>query len=184
MPSSQLQGPDGAPERRDDPDPSDPVPATPHASFAFQHRRLERRLRAHLMALVGADFAGSLAHLERWHAALLQHIEIEETLLLPALPAGARWGERIYRVEHERIRLLADAYLQRIRAATAQAPEGERARRAAVLALLDAAHALRHLLEHHHEREEMALAQELPAALQRRAWSRLQAADRAGPTVP
>ena len=39
-----------------------------------------------------------------------------------------------------------------------------------MLALLDAAHALRHLIENHHQREEMALAHELPAALQQAAW--------------
>jgi len=129
-------------------------------------------MHAHLLALVGADFAGALAHLQRWQRALARHIEIEETRLLPALPAGARWGERLYRVEHERIRLLADEYLQRMRAAAARAPRSVRVRRSLVLALLDAAHALRHLLEHHHEREEMALAQELPAALLQSAWGR------------
>ena len=129
-------------------------------------------MHAHLLDLVGADFAGALARLQRWHRALVRHIGIEETRLLPALPAGARWGERLYRVEHERIRLLADEYLQRMRAAAARAPRSVRARRRQVLALLDGAHALRHLLEHHHEREEMALALELPAALLQSAWGR------------
>jgi len=40
-----------------------------------------------------------------------------------------------------------------------------------VLLLLDAAHALRHVLEHHHEREEMALAHELPLDVQQAAWA-------------
>ena len=57
-----------------------------------------------------------------------------------------------------------------MQACAAQPPRSERARRQAVLALLDAAHALRHVLEHHHERENIALAQELPLALQQAAW--------------
>jgi hypothetical protein len=36
--------------------------------------------------------------------------------------------------------------------------------------LLDAAHALRHVLEHHHEREHTALAHELPLEVQEAAW--------------
>ena len=44
--------------------------------------------------------------------------------------------------------------------------------REAALNLLDAAHSLRHLLEHHHQREEMALALELPESLQQAAWRR------------
>ena len=47
----------------------------------------------------------------------------------------------------------------------------KQARRAAVLGLLDAAHALRHVLEHHHEREHQALAHELPESLQAAAWN-------------
>ena len=73
-------------------------------------------------------------------------------------------------LEHERIALLAEEYLAKVQACASQPPRSERARRQAVLALLDAAHALRHVLEHHHERENMALAQELPLALQQAAW--------------
>ena len=89
---------------------------------------------------------------QRWRADLAQHIEIENTRLLPHVPPGARWAARVYLVEHDRIALLADEYLLKVRAMAQQPPQGEQARRAAVLGLLDAAHALRHVLEHHHER--------------------------------
>ena len=36
---------------------------------------------------------------------------------------------------------------------------------------LDGVHSLRHVLDHHHQREETALAHELPAALQQAAWA-------------
>ena len=91
---------------------------------------------------------------------------------MPHVPANARWPARMYLLEHERIELLADEYATRVGALAARPPRGARTRGEAVLTLLDAAHALRHLLEHHHQREEMALAQELPPALQQAAWRR------------
>ena len=139
--------------------------------FEHQHERLEAQLHAHLLDVVGADFEGALRRLQRWRADLAQHIEIENTRLLPHVPPGARWAARVYLVEHDRIALLADEYLLKVRAMAQQAPQGEQARRAAVLGLLDAAHALRHVLEHHHEREHQALAHELPESLQAAAWN-------------
>ena len=132
---------------------------------------MEAQLHAHLLHVVGADFERARTALQRWRRALARHIDIENHRLLPHLPEGARWPARLYLLEHERITLLADEYAERVQAATAHAPQGRQARRHAVLNLLDAAHALRHLLEHHHQREEMALAQELPAALQAKAWA-------------
>ncbi|MCO5116367.1 MAG: hypothetical protein H6927_07100 [Burkholderiaceae bacterium] len=139
--------------------------------FEREHHRLDALLRAHLLAVVGQDFAGAQQKFVRWHRGLLRHIEIENTRLLPHVPAGARWDARIYLLEHERIALLAQEHAARMAALAQRAPRGEPARRRAALALLDAAHALRHLLEHHHQREEMALAHELPAALQAAAWA-------------
>lgn len=138
--------------------------------FEREHHRLDALLRAHLLAVVGLDFAGAQQKFERWHRGLLRHIEIENTRLLPHVPAGARWDARIYRLEHERIALLAQEHAARVAALAQRAPRSEIARRRPALALLDAVHALRHLLEHHHQREEMALAIELPASVQQAAW--------------
>lgn len=142
----------------------------PH--FEREHRRLDSLLHAHLLGVVGMDFPHAWRQLQRWRRALDRHIELEETDLLPCVPEGARWPARLYRLEHERIVLLADEYAMRVAALAARAPRGERARRAAALGLIDAAHAVRHLLEHHHQREEMALARELPEVLQQAAWTR------------
>lgn len=139
--------------------------------FEEQHERLDAQLHAHLLDVVGADFGGALQRLLAWRQELNRHTEIENTRLLPHVPEGARWAARVYLLEHERIALLADEYEQRVRAVVAQPPQGEQARRAAVLALLDGAHALRHVLEHHNERENIALAHELPLELQRAAWA-------------
>lgn len=145
------------------------TPPAPH-HFERQHERLDAVLHAHLLAVAGADFAGALRHLQHWHQGLQEHITIENTRLLPHVPAGARWAARVYLLEHERIALLADEYRERVQAVAQQQPQDEAGRRRAVLMLLDAAHALRHVLEHHHEREEQALAQELPPDVQEAAW--------------
>lgn len=138
--------------------------------FEHQHAALDAQLHAHLLDLVGGDFAAALQRFDAWRSGIAAHIAIENTRLLPHVPAGARWAARVYLLEHERITLLADEYRERLQAAACAAPTTEQARREAVLALLDAAHALRHVLEHHHAREEQALAQELPEALQAAAW--------------
>lgn len=143
----------------------------PPAYFEAQHERLDAQLHAHLLDVVGADFPAALTRLQAWRADLARHIEIENTRLLPHVPEGARWPARVYLLEHERIALLADEYEQRVQAVIAQPPRDEQARRRAVLILLDAAHALRHVLEHHHEREHQGLAHELPLALQQAAWA-------------
>ena len=142
------------------------------AYFEQQHRRLDAQLHAHLMDVVGADFGGALRRLQRWHRALLRHIHIENTRLLPHLPQDARWAARFYLLEHDRIALLAEAYVARVQAMASHPPRSDKATRNAVLVLLDAAHALRHLLEHHHEREHIALAKELPPDVQAAAWRR------------
>ena len=148
-----------------------PPPSSP-PFFEREHHQLDAQLHAHLLDVIGGDFAAALRHLADWRLALARHIEIENTQLLPHVPEGARWAARVYLVEHDRIALLADEYQDKVRAA-AQAPAAadERTRRERILALVDAAHALRHVLEHHHEREHTALAHELPAALQEAAWA-------------
>lgn len=144
------------------------TPAPLH--FERQHERLDALLHAHLLAVAGADFAHALQHLQQWHAGLLEHIAIENTRLLPHVPEGARWVARVYLLEHERIALLAEEYIARVQAVVRHPPPDEATRRRTVLMLIDAAHALRHVLEHHHEREHSALALELPQDLQEAAW--------------
>ena len=147
------------------------MPTTPAPGhFERQHERLDALLLAHLLDVAGADFVSALQHLQQWHRSLQAHIAIENSRLLPHVPEGARWAARVYLLEHERIALLAEDYIARVQAVARQAPPDETARRRAVLMLLDAAHALRHVLEHHHEREHTALAHELPEDVQEAAW--------------
>ena len=138
--------------------------------FEQEHARIGVLLHAHLLDLIGADFAGALQHFQRWQQALKHHIDIENTQLLPHIPARARWPARMYLLEHERIMLLADEYLLKLRHIAQHPPIDTTGQRRAILDLLDAIHALRHLLEHHHQREEIALANELPPELQQAVW--------------
>lgn len=138
--------------------------------FEREHRRLDRQFHEHLLAIAGGSFILAREHVQRWRLALARHIATEETRLLPHLPDGARWNARLYRLEHARITALADAYVARVEAISENPPHDDRAIREAILSLLDAAQALRHLQEHHHQREETALAIELPPALQAAAW--------------
>ena len=140
--------------------------------FEQQHHKLDTQLQAHLLDIVGADFNSAWIRVQRWHRALMRHIQIENTQLLPHIPDNARWAARLYLLEHDRIKELAQAYMERVQAVAAKPPRARLATRRTVLTLLDAAHALRHLIEHHHEREHIALAHELPLDVQAAAWGR------------
>lgn len=144
--------------------------ADPDRHFARQHERLEAQLQAHLLAVIGGDLARADAEFTHWRAELSAHIATEERALLPHLPQDARWPAKVYVAEHERITLLADEYAARFAQVRAVPPEGEHERCRAALWLIDAAHALRHVLDHHHQREHHALALELPQDLQARVW--------------
>ncbi|MBS7350069.1 MAG: hypothetical protein KIG95_07955, partial [Comamonas sp.] len=78
--------------------------------FEEQHTAIEELLMEHLLAVVGADFAHAQQLYQQWQVALLAHIRIENEQLLPHIPEGARWAEKIYRLEHDRIALLAEEY--------------------------------------------------------------------------
>lgn len=135
-----------------------------------EHERLEALLQVHLLELIGGDFAQAAMQFTQWRAQLAQHIAIEERDLLPHLPLDARWAAKVYVAEHERIVLLADGYAARLAQVLADPPEDGPTRRRAALWLIDAAHPLRHVLDHHHQREHGAMALELPQALQQSVW--------------
>ena len=76
------------------------------AYFEQQHERLDAQLHAHLLDVVGGDFAGALQRLQQWRRDLDRHTEIENARLLPHVPEGARWAARVYLPGHGRIALL------------------------------------------------------------------------------
>lgn len=134
-------------------------------AIALEHAAVDRLLAAHLDAVMACDFAAALRAFDAFADALRAHLASEERLLLPRLDAVAapHWASRVYQLEHDRIRLLLNH--QRTRLVHAAAPVADAAAgRARALALIDAIHPLRHLLEHHQQREEQALFPELVAA--------------------
>ena len=141
--------------------------------FEAQHAHIEALLTEHLLEVVGGDFAQAQRLFAQWHGALQTHIHIENTALLPHVPTSARWAAKVYLREHERIALLAEEYAQRLQQVLHHPPRDALAQRRASLYLLDAIHALRHVIEHHHERENTALAHELPLELQQQVWSQV-----------
>ena len=114
------------------------------------HHALEAALR--LRRADVADVDGAVAHLQAfWQARGRRHFEIEERLILPALPqADADWREATARVrdEHARIRAAVDRV----------SPGGNRA-------ALEAAHGLGQLLHDHVRFEERHLFGLLEARL-------------------
>lgn len=141
--------------------------------FEAQHAHIEALLTEHLLEVVGGDFAQAQRLFVQWHGALQTHIHIENTALLPHVPTSARWAATVYLREHERIALLAEEYAQRLQLVLNHPPRDALAQRRASLYLLDAIHALRHVIEHHHERENTALAHELPLELQQQVWAQV-----------
>lgn len=115
--------------------------------------------RRHQEALVTRYWKQAASLLEEYSTRLRRHIEIEQRLLLPhcdAVSASIRWQARVYRAEHERIAQLLARNIQHL-AQTRQrgmTPAG-------LIALLDEERMLKHVLEHHHEREEQGLFAEL-----------------------
>lgn len=142
--------------------------ADEHNLFRQAHQPLEAQLKAHLLAVIRGDFQQALQLLQHGLQQLQAHIDLEETHLFPHIPDNARWAARVYTLEHRRLRELGQDYLATVQAVAAHPGLSEDKRAGAALHVLDRAHALRHLLEHHHQREEQALAHELPLELQRR----------------
>ncbi len=91
---------------------------------------------------------------------LRAHMQFEERHLLAHCRAGrSRWGPEVYLAEHRRIEQFVRKAMERL----------ARARRfgvtaAAMIALLDEEKTLKHVVEHHHEREEKGLFAELRGA--------------------
>ncbi|MDE2479439.1 MAG: DUF488 family protein [Betaproteobacteria bacterium] len=108
------------------------------------------------VALLRGDVQGARTLLSRLAELHAEHARSEESALLPALPRAARWPRRTYEAEHA---ALAQA-LGALRDSLRELPARLRSPRQR-LQLVDSALPLRHLLEHHFEREEKGLFEEV-----------------------
>lgn len=123
-----------------------------------QHGTLADLFARHQEALLDRRWAEAARLLEDYDRRLRCHIRFEEEHLLPRSEhvQSMRWPANVYRAEHRRIEQLMAKAAERL------TNEQRRGITAAVLiSLLDEERALKHLLEHHHEREEKGLFGEL-----------------------
>lgn len=134
------------------------------------HASIDEVFLLHQEALLEQQFplAKQLLH---WFTELLdQHIELEDGLLFPAhqgLSEEVRWQTSLYSHEHQKLRQLLLELTLRFNALHA-APS-----RRGLLALLDYQRTFKNVLEHHEEREEIALLVELDLQLEHTQRQRL-----------
>ena len=120
-----------------------------------EHAAMLLTLHAACSAVITGELATARIRLDALDRLQARHIRYEEQVLLPRLPRHPRWTAAVYLAEHRKL----ESLLQRIRAQWHTLPPrlDDPAQR---LAVLDALHPLRHVLEHHFEREEQALFDE------------------------
>lgn len=125
------------------------------------HVLIDEFLLLHQEALVAMDLELALDIWCLFSDLLQSHIEIENTLLFPAfeqLCFEARWPVSLYLHEHHKISSLQQQVTVRL-----QALQAEPTRRGVVM-LLDYQRSFKNVIEHHEEREEIALLKELQAS--------------------
>lgn len=130
--------------------------------IASEHDALDALMATHLDRLLAGDLAAALETFDAFAQALCDHMACEEQALFPRLAAlpAPRWKVGVYQAEHDRLRLLAAGQRERLVDAAREGGCGAQLR-ARILALLDAAHPLRHVLDHHQQREASGLLAEL-----------------------
>lgn len=125
-----------------------------------QHLALGEMFARHQESLVDRRWAEAAERLVEYERYLRGHIEFEERHLLPHCRVGRlRWAREVYLAEHRRIEQL----LRKAMDGLALARRSEMTA-AAIIALLDGEKTLKHVVEHHHEREENGLFAELRGA--------------------
>lgn len=131
-----------------------------HSLVSRYHRHMDELILLHQEALLLQQTNLAERFLALFRAMISAHIDAENTWLLPRLDAlaEARWPALLYRKEHDKILDMltnVDAKMRLLEGKTAQDY------RRTVLALLDYERAFKNVVEHHEEREEMAMLREL-----------------------
>ena len=127
------------------------------------HVLIDEFLLLHQEALVAMDFELATDIWLQFKSLLDGHIEAENTLLFPAfdeLCVEARWPVSLYLHEHHKILSLQTEVELRL-----QTLQGAPTRRG-VVELLDYQRSFKNVIEHHEEREEIALLKEIDAQVE------------------
>lgn len=143
--------------------------SSPHTSLRAtvvpSHRRMEALFQAHQESLLLQDLPLAERFLGAFAEHLRCHIETENTWILALLSfrqLELRWEEALYRKEHDKILQM----LRKVQDALRDLPaEPGQFQRLGILQLLDYERSFKGVLEHHEEREEMALLLELDEQL-------------------
>lgn len=139
------------------------------------HGYVDELLLLHQEALLERDGAQAIAALALFADMLSLHLELEDGELFAAHEhcRERRWATLLYRKEHDKLRAMLAEVAARVQAWCERGcPRRE------LIALLDYQRSFKNVLEHHEQREEIALLPELdgqlPAAEQRRMLELLQ----------
>ncbi len=132
----------------------------PAAALRGIHVELDAIFELARELVVAGDGHHAARALAAYRALTARHAADEEALLLPHLPADARWPAGLYVGQHGKLLAGIDRAADVVAAVAAPAPRW----RAMALCALDALIPVLHLAEHHHAAEEQALFPAVPAA--------------------
>ncbi|HET7675070.1 MAG TPA: hemerythrin domain-containing protein [Gammaproteobacteria bacterium] len=131
-----------------------------------EHAALVELFQLHQEALITRRWGRAAQLLREYRQRLTVHIGVEEEWLLPALPDTARWNRDVYQAEHRKLEQLLEAL-----AAQFSAARRHGVKPALIIRLIEDERVVKHLMEHHHEREEKALFAEVGRRFHRRHYS-------------
>ncbi len=126
-----------------------------------EHASLDSLFQRHQEMLVSHTWARAARLLIQYQERLTAHIRLEEKFLLPYCNDGSgsspRWGSHVYRTEHRKLEELVRAVIVRLTSARRRGGVTP----AMLIDLLDKERTLKHMAQHHQEREEKGLFTEL-----------------------
>ncbi|MBU6460615.1 MAG: hemerythrin domain-containing protein [Proteobacteria bacterium] len=125
-------------------------------SVIAEHERLREHFQHYRLALFSGEIRQARFLLDQFRTELMDHAQIEENLWLPRLKPDARWPARVYLAEHRKLEEMVGSLLGDLERLPDEMHDARQ-----LLQLLEWGMAFKHVLEHHFEREEKALFQEV-----------------------
>lgn len=136
-----------------------------------QHTDLRELFACHQEALIQAEFDEALRWLKHYADCQRSHMQIEERYLFPLfakIERQSRWDVTLYEKEHQKLeKLLQDTIHDLNELIEMELSDSDRRRN--IIALIDKQKTLKGLNEHHEDREETAMLQELEQQLEAQA---------------
>ena len=137
-----------------------PGSANPFTILKQEHAVIDRLFQSHQEMLLDRSWAKALRLLEHYQQLLESHIEFEDSILLPDCITDSiepvRWKARVYLAEHRGVEELVNEARTRLVTIRRRGIKSSM-----LIELLDQERTVKHVLEHHHEREEKGIYDEL-----------------------